>query len=97
MVAPIPSSAATILPLGRVSASAVIPTSGNKSLSFDIYSFIVAINNTSVIAFPYVYSTAMVLSSDFIATTRSFHTIIVSLLNTRQVIFLKLSNTYFLY
>jgi len=97
MAAPIPSSIATILPLGGVSASAVIPTFGNESLSFGIYSFVVAINNTSTIAFPYVYSAAMVLSSDFTTTTRSFHTIIVPLSNTRQVIFLKLSNTYFLY
>jgi len=46
MAASILSSTATILPSGGVSAAAAIFSSGNESLSFDIHSFAVAINNT---------------------------------------------------
>jgi hypothetical protein len=101
-VAPGLSFVATILPFGGVSfaatisAAVAIPSSGNESLSFDVHFSVATINNTSAIAFPHVYSTAMVPSFDFTAVARPSHTI-VPLSNTQQVISLKLSNTNFLY
>ena len=96
MAASILSSTATILPSGGVSAAAAIFSSGNESLSFDVYFSVATINNTSAIAFPHVYSTTMVPSFDFTVVARPSHTI-VPLSNTQQVISLKLSYTNFLY
>jgi hypothetical protein len=77
MAALILFSPATILPSSGVSSAstilpsvAVIPSSGNESLSFGVHSSTTANNNTSDIAFPHVYSAAMVLSNDFIVAAR---------------------------
>jgi hypothetical protein len=65
MAALILFSTVTILP-----SAAAIPSSGNESLFFGVHSSATAINNTLDIAFPHVYSTAMVPSNDFTVAAR---------------------------
>ena len=57
--------ASTILP-----SAAAIPSSSNESLSFGVHFSATAINNTLDIAFPHVYSAAMVPSNDFTVAAR---------------------------